>query len=176
MLKTIRNLSVVFSVLGLSGCFFDGVNHQDENTTYQSYQTLPNNMLYPDSYEAISDRGNRPVSSGAVVVPQTYHLSMGNPEASKNVDKTWVSSQNAQAYTIELATDSKASKVASTLYKAPKQERSAEVKTTQGTYTGVYGTYPSYEAAQAKLNNLPEDIKQDAKITTWGQVQSHLGE
>lgn len=176
MLKKIQKISVSLSILGLSGCFFNGAMR--DNIPPQSSYDTPPNMLYPDSYETISDRMDvTPSNSGTVVVPQSYHMGMmGSPETSKNVDKNWVSSQNPQSYTIQLATDSKASRVANTLYKTPKQERSAEIKTNQGTYTGVYGTYSSYEAAQEKLNSLPEDIRQNAKITPWSNIQHDMGE
>lgn len=175
MLNKIKNLGVSLALISLTGCMLDGTANTENTPAYNTYQNSPN-MLYPDSYEATSNRSNDvPASSGNVVVPPSYHLSMGSPEASKQVDTNWVSSQSPQAYTIQLATDSKASHVANVLYKAPKQERSAEIKTSQGNYKGVYGTYPSYEAAAAELNKLPEDVKQNATITTWGQVQQDLG-
>ncbi len=170
----LKNIGIGLVVGSLTGCMLDGTSNQEGNyIPYNQYDNSPS-MLYPDSYETISTPRDEPVSSSAVVVPQSYHMSMGTPEAAKNIDRNWVSSQSPQAYTIQLATDNKASRVASVLYKAPKQERSAEIKTTQGTYTGVYGTYPSYEAAEAKLKALPEDVKQSATITTWGQVQREL--
>ena len=172
MLNRTRSIGISLAVLSLNGCMLDGITNHDSYTPYNTYENAPN-MVYPDSYEALSNRAE-PVSSEKVVVPQSYHLSMGNPEASKDVDKSWVNSQSPQAYTIQLVTDNKASRVANVLYKAPKQERSAEIKTSQGSYKGVYGTYPSYEAAAAQLNTLPEEVKQGATITTWSQVQGDL--
>lgn len=171
----IKNMGISLAVMSLTGCMLNGTPSQEKYVPYSTYENS-SNMLYPDSYETISTPRDEPVSSGKVTVPQSYHMSMGTPETSKNLDKSWVSNQSPQAYTIQLVTDSKASRVANVLYKAPKQERSAEVKTTQGTYTGVYGTYPSYEAAAAQLNALPEDVKQGASVTTWGQVQRDLSD
>src|SRR3990167_725522 len=54
-----------------------------------------------------------PETINTVQVPETYHLgSYGSPVRAKDSDKNWVSSQNPQNYTIELAEDEKASYVA----------------------------------------------------------------
>ena len=87
--------------------------------------------------------------------------------------------QNAQGYTIELADGDKAAQVAGALYKAPKNQRTAEVKYQQGGktyYKGLYGSYPSYDAAQQALSTLPADVKQKAGIKSWGSVQHGVGE
>ena len=43
-------------------------------------------------------------------------------------------------------------------------------------YKGVYGSYPSFDAAQQALNNLPDDVKKGAGVKTWGSVQSSVAE
>ena len=142
-------------------------------------------MIYPDSYDSYNsqyENGQYPNStppspSGTVVVPESYHVgATGRPTSAKDMDKNWIKKQNPSSYTIELANDSKPARVAGVLYKAPKNERSAEVRTNSGGYTGVYGTYPTYEAAMQKLNSLPEDVKKDAKIKSWGSVQSSVND
>ena len=86
---------------------------------------------------------------------------------------------HAQNYTIELADGDKASEVANTLYKAPKNDRMAEIKYQKDGktyYKGVYGSYPSLEAAQQALTTLPDEIKQKAGVQTWGSVQQNVHE
>ena len=86
-----------------------------------------------------------------------------------------MNSQNSQAFTIELADEEKASQVANTLYKAPKNERMGEVKYQRDGktyYKGLYGSFPSYEAAQQALSALPSDVKQNAGIKKWASVQN----
>ncbi len=177
MFKIIRILSISLSALSLTACMIDGTDSTFFSPFQSSNSSNSSNMLYPDGYETIqptTSRTEEPVSSSQVVVPQSYHVGLGGPQSSKDVDKNWVNSQNPQAYTIEIAQDPKASYVASTLYKAPKNERTAEVKANNGDYKGLYGSYPSYEAAQEKLNSLPDDLKQHAGIKTWNQVQQDL--
>ncbi|MDP3562542.1 MAG: SPOR domain-containing protein [Legionellaceae bacterium] len=174
----IRILSITLSTLILSACMVDGTD-SSSSSFYPFGTSEPSQpMLYPEGYDTViaapKQESYQPTSSKNVVVPQSYHMSAGSPETSKDVDKNWVASQNPQSYTIELADDSKASRVANTLYKAPKTERSAEVRTQNGNYKGLYGTYPTYEAAQEKLNSLPEDVKQGAGIKAWSNVQRDL--
>jgi septal ring-binding cell division protein DamX len=119
-------------------------------------------------------------SSQGVVVPDSYHVGeYHSPVSFKDRDKGWVSSQNPQGYTIELADDQKASKVAQKLYKAPKNDRMAQVryqKNGKPYYKGVYGTYNSPEAAQKALDQLPAELKQGAGVKSWGSVQENLEE
>jgi septal ring-binding cell division protein DamX len=76
-----------------------------------------------------------------------------------------------------LAAGKKASQVASKLQQAPKSNRRAQVKyqrNGQNYYKGVYGSYSSYQAAQQALNSLPANVRQGAKIKSWGSVQSSV--
>lgn len=177
MLTSIRLLSVGLCVVSLSACMIDGSN--GTSTDYSSYQAQ-SSTLYPDGYDTAVNYSYPTESKKGVVVPESYHVgTYGSPTSSKDVDRTWVSSQNPQAYTIEIADDAKASHVASALQKAPKSEHSAEVqyqRNGQAAYKGLYGTYPSEEAAQQALSQLPSDIKQNASIKTWGNVQNNISE
>lgn len=107
-------------------------------------------------------------------VPERIHTS-GEPIAkiapvkAKDSDKQWVSSQPTNGYTIELARDAKASRVATVLHQAPKNERMAEVASSNG-YVGVYGSYQTAEEAQKAHAALPEGIRNDAKIKPWSEV------
>nr|WP_229669351.1 SPOR domain-containing protein [Legionella impletisoli] len=141
---------------------------------YQTY-TWNGEPLYPESYDASYTYRDYEREKKPVVVPETYHVgAYHSPARAKDRDRNWVQSQNPSNYTIELAEGDKASKVASKLVKAPKNDRRAQVKYEQnGTtrYKGVYGSYPSYEAAQQALKTLPEEVREGAKIESWGSVQ-----
>jgi septal ring-binding cell division protein DamX len=137
--------------------------------------------LYPDGYDNTSENAYKPgTRERAVTVPESYHVSSESAPASfKDRERSWVGRQNPQNYTIQLDDSEKASEVASTLQKAPKDARRAEVKYHRGGekyYRGVYGTYSSYESAQKAMNKLPGHLKTNAKIKTWGSVQSTAGE
>lgn len=183
MLKASKIIIISLSSLYISACSIDGTTSNFGN--YGPYNFSNSQMIYPDSYDSYNSQyqqgqypeGAPPRSSGAVVVPESYHVGVtGRPTSAKDMDKSWIEKQNPSSYTIELANDSKPSRVAGVLYKAPKNERSAEVRTNSGGYTGVYGSYPTYEAAMQKLNSLPEDVKKDAKIKSWGSVQSSVND
>ncbi len=78
-----------------------------------------------------------------------------------------------------MADGEKASQVAQTLYKAPKNDRMAQIKYQRNGkdyYKGLYGSYDSPEAAQKALDALPPDIKQGAGIKNWSNVQGNLNE
>lgn len=145
--------------------------------------TYPDGSDYPDynksNNNGTSNNGNGayvPGSRKVVKVPEGYHVGSDHSPASfKDREKSWVNRQNPQNYTILLDDNEKASEVASTLQKAPKDARKAEIKYERGGkryYKGVYGTYPSYESAQKALNSLPDDLKQNAGVKTWGSVQA----
>ncbi len=181
MLIKTRIIGVSLCALGLSACMTDGSNDYTTND-YQKNMSQ-NSLIYPESYEnaGIYDTPSaRGETQHQVVVPETYHVgAYHSPTSPKDMDKSWVNSQNPQGYTIELANGEKASQVAGVLYKAPKNERMAEVQYQQGGkpyYEGLYGSYPTQEAAQQALNTLPDDVKQGAGIKTWGSVQSNVSE
>lgn len=175
MLNSVKNTVIILSISSLCAC-----------TTYNpgGYTTsLPSTPdhgteLYPEGYETTGYSSNYP-GKGQVSVPESYHVSAYHPpEPSKNVDHQWVSSQSASGYTIEVDDSDKASSVANTLLKAPKDERKAEVKYQQGEktlYKGVYGSYPTQEAAQQALQKLPSDLQQKANVKSWGSIQGTLG-
>ncbi len=176
MFSKTRVLSICLCISGLSSC--TTIYGPKTYTNYQ-YSAESTTQLYSDGY---SDGGyySDSYQEKTVVVPESYHVGVNHsPTPHTDRDKDWVNSQNSQSYTIELADDEKASAVANTLYKAPKSERMAEVKYQRdgkAYYKGVYGTYPSYEAAQEALKALPEDVKQKAGVKTWGSVQSGVNE
>jgi hypothetical protein len=134
-------------------------------------------MYAPVNYSS-SNTGYRDSSSGQVTVPNSYHVGeYHSPISFKDRDKSWVSSQNPQAYTIEVAEGDKASQVAQKLYKTPKNDRMAQVKSQvngSAYYKGVYGTYPDEASAQKALDALPDDIKQGAAVKNWSSVQQNL--
>ncbi|KTD75279.1 SPOR domain-containing protein [Legionella waltersii] len=160
----------------LSSCV---VYEEDYAGGYQLY-TYDNSQLYPQDYYTVRSYTYTDQSSQGVVVPDSYHVGeYHSPVSFKDRDKGWVSSQNPQGYTIELADDQKASKVANKLYKAPKNDRMAQVryqKNGKQYYKGVYGTYNSPEAAQKALEQLPDEVKQGAGVKSWGSVQENLEE
>lgn len=176
MLKIIRIVSVSVCTATLSACMIGG---QDSQVSYEPYG-YQQSQLYPDSYDTVVYQPEKPVPDSAVKVPDSYHVgAYHSPRAPKDIDRSWVSRQNPQEYTIELAQDEKAARVAGVLQSAPKNERMAEVKYQQfgkTYYKGLYGSYSSQEAAQSALNALPETMKQSAGVTTWGSIQNNLSE
>jgi septal ring-binding cell division protein DamX len=184
MNNQLRVLTIVACSLNLTACVVD---RQQAIGGYDPYSKQPSTMLYPEGYEnpvndtTIYDTTPLPssqapiTSTTGVVVPETYHVSSTHgPAAVHDVDQQWVNQQNPSHYTIELAESDKASQVASVLSQAPKHARTAEVQTNkhgQTYYTGVYGTYANKEEAESALNALPSDIKRNANIESWSQVQ-----
>lgn len=152
----------------------DGTNSQDY--FWDPMPDINSNQLYPDGYDTLAYTQATPgKGKKEVVVPQSYHLGLSNtPTTSKDEDRQWIDSQNPEGYTIEISQDKKASQVANTLSKTPKTERSAEVRSQNGTYLGVYGSFSSKEAAEQQLNGLPEDIKNQAHIKNWQAIQRDI--
>lgn len=179
MLHKTKLLSICLCMSGLTACA------TDDSSTYRDYQTYTyynsTQLYYPQGYENTNYYSDAaPTERKVVEVPETYHVgAYHSPTPHTDVDRTWVNSQNAKGYTIELSDGDKPADVAGTLQKAPKTERTAEIKYQQGGktyYKGLYGTYPSYEDAQKAMSALPEDVKQKAGIKSWGTVQSGVGE
>lgn len=174
MLNKFKTLSLVVCVSSLSGCAT--TTPEPTEIPQGSYNFYDDNRLYPEGYEGDSFAPPPTYEQKEVVVPENYFVGPSHaPTSHKDMDKEWISHQNAQNYTIELATGSSAPEVAKTLTRAPKIERTAQIKTQQGYYKGVYGSFPSQEAAQQALNALPQDIKQSAKIQSWSAIQSGSG-
>jgi septal ring-binding cell division protein DamX len=95
----------------------------------------------------------------------------------KSRDKNWAQTQNGNDYTIQLDNNAKASSVAKTLTKAPRQYRKAQIryqKNGQSRYTGVYGSYKSKKEAQQAYDKLPSDLKSQANIKKWNSIQQDL--
>lgn len=93
-----------------------------------------------------------------------------HPTRARDSDLTWVSEQPSGHYTIQLDRSGNASDVAKRLYQAPKVERRAEVATRSG-YVGVLGSFESVASAEQILATLPEDLRKDAKIVQWREIQ-----
>ncbi len=180
MLTKTRIVCVSLCAVSLTACMSGGQPNYGNYQPYD-YQTTP---LYPEGYDNTvvysSPYDTRYESKQDVVVPESYHVgAYQSPTPSKDLDKNWVNSQNPMGYTIQIADDEKASHVASTLQKAPKSEHMAEVKYQRdgkAYYKGLYGTYPNYDAASKALGSLPDDVKQNAGIKTWGSVQQNVTE
>ncbi len=177
MLTKIRILSICVCVSGLSACT---TSYGPKSYVNYQYSAESTTQFYADGYTTEGGYYADNYQAKTVVVPESYHVGVAHaPTPHTDRDKEWINSQNAQSYTIELADGEKASDVANTLYKAPKSERKAEVKYQRNGkeyYKGVYGTYPSYEAAQEALKTLPDEVKQNAGVKTWGSIQSSVHE
>lgn len=171
-------LGILLCVAGISGC----VSHPPPHgyPTYRAY-TYEGRVIYPEHYQEYDMGEHRQYemeSSKKVEVPESYHVgSYHSPASHKDRDRRWVDQQNPGAYTIELADGEKASQVAGVLYKAPKNNRMAQVKYHRGGktyYKGLYGSFPSYDAAQEAFNALPAEVKQRANIKSWTSVKRNI--
>ena len=177
MLTKTKIICASLCALNLSACMTSGSRDEGHYQTYDN-QASP---LYPDGYDTTVVYGNNPYeTTREVMTPESYHLGTSRPPvSSKDLDKTWVSSQSPNGYTIQLSNDEKASHVAGVLQKIPKNERMAEIKYQHDgktSYKGLYGSYPSAEAAHNALNTLPNDIKQGAQVEPWGTIQQEITE
>lgn len=168
MVATIRILAVSLCV-SLTAC-------QTTHSSYQSYQYgdstyTSQSPLYPDSYESV--QYGQYLEEKTALPPEKFNRYEA-PVPAKDMDKHWILGQNPQAYTIELDQSERASQVASALSNAPKNERMAEIKYQKNGktyYQGIYGSFPSAEAAQQALSRLPDNVKQNAQVKSWANVQ-----
>ena len=176
MLAAIKRIGIIIITCSLSACGAFYSNGSPNYSTYNDHAT----ELYPEGYENVGNYTDTSAGTNQVSVPESPHVSAYHPPTRpKDVDHQWVSSQNASDYTIEIAESDKAYSVASSLQKAPSTERKAEVKYQSGErtlYKGVYGTYPTREAAQQALQSLPADIQSDARIKSWSSIQGAVGD
>ena len=175
---------VLLTVLGFGGLVSCSQYHAQsyqymplyEGYQYGDYQTYtdPDYSQYSDYQKRNEYRQHS--SNNNVVVPESYHVgSYRSPASPQRRDNQWVTQQNSQGYTIQLAEGTKASAVAGTLTRAPKRNRMATVKSFengQAYFRGVYGSYSTYEAAQRALHSLPADLQQKASIKRWGSIKN----
>lgn len=174
MMSYKKNVIVLsFCVVNLCSCMVE--DNEGYTPSYTTY-TYDNSQLYPPVN--VNQYNSTYKYSEQVTVPDSYHVGeFHSPVSFKDRDKNWVSGQNPQSYTIEIAEGEKAAEVAQKLYKAPKTDRMAQVKLNsngKSYYKGVYGTYPDADSAQKALNALPNDIKQGASVKNWSSVQQNL--
>lgn len=178
--NSIKLIGIALAAVGLTSC---GVYDDREYIAYGSGYPVEiysnySESRYQENYYSNYKADYRP--SQTVVVPESYHVGQyHSPQSSKDSDHSWVSGQNPQGYTIELADDEQAASVAKQLYTAPKTDRRAQVKYYQNGkthYKGVYGTYENAEAAQKAMEALPPELRKKAGIKKWGSVQNSLGE
>ena len=169
-------ISITLCVFSLSACtsLYNKPSYNTQSANSKNRDAAI--QLYPDGYDNGGAYAPDQINAKTVGVQNSLHVDdTAAPPSFKDRDNSWVSKQNPQGYTIEIAHGEKANDVASTIQKAPKNERAAEVKYKQDGkqfYKGVYGSYPTYEAAQQALNALPDDVKQGASVKTWGNIQS----
>jgi hypothetical protein len=161
------------------------INYLSSCTMYDESEYI-NYAPYPSEDYARYTQYSYPRSSNIeiyqsrkqVVVPESYHVGQfHSPMPVKDMDKSWVSNQNPNGYTIELADDAEASVVAQKLYKAPKNQRMGQVpyqRNGKRYYKGLYGSYESPEAAKKALDGLPQDLKDKAGVKSWGSVQGGM--
>ena len=177
MNNNIKFAIVGVCVLGMSSCVIME-NSTSDNLNYPAYASYDNQIFTKNYYNSMNynyKENYRYTSQKEVVVPNSYHVGqMSSPVSFKDRDQNWVQSQSPQSYTIELSEGDKASKVAQTLYKAPKNDRMAQVKYQHNGkeyYRGVYGSYNSAAEAQKALDSLPPEVKSGASVKSWGSVQ-----
>ena len=177
MMKRLGTIGVLLCAAGLYGC---AEYNPYGYANYRSY-VYEERPLYPEVHDQdlyYYKSYATPSVKREVLVPETYHMSAYRPPVSHmDQDRSWVEGQNPQGYTIELADKEKASEVAGTLMNAPKKDRMAQIRYQRdgkSYYKGLYGTFPSYEAAQQALGALPLSIKDGSNIKSWGNVQSSV--
>lgn len=169
MNKNIKICIMGICALTLTACTVDESTYQYYPIYYNNTQPYTmydyNTVNYDYKYNEKQD----------VVVPESYHVGeLHSPVSFKDRDQNWVNGQDPNGYTIELVDGDKASRVAQVLYKAPKNNRMAQVKYERDGkeyYRGVYGSYTSSDEAQKALNALPPEIKNSASIKNWSNVQ-----
>ncbi len=146
---------------------------------YSGMNTTNPSQLYPESYENTSYSSYSTMQDMPITEVQSKTMIQNNtptqtPTPAKDMDSFWISQQDPNGYTLELANSSHALDVAKTLSQAPKKARMAEIKYEhqhKAYYKGLYGSYQSAEAAAKALHELPEDLQHQASIVTWKTVQ-----
>lgn len=174
-MNTFNKVSLPMSILLLTACT------TSQETIYTAYPALQQNAIpyyHSSTLYNLSDYNSDSYERANVTLPDSYHVgTTHSPTRAKDIDKRWVNEQNPQGYTILIADDERAATVAKKLYLLPKKDRMAEVKyqrNGKNYYQGVYGSYNSQQDAQAALDSLPPEIKQQAGVKAWNSVQSNL--
>ena len=143
-----------------------------------SYYSSQSEASYYSNWDGASNYNETYSESKPVEVPESYHLgAYRSPPSARENDKTWVSKQNPEHYTVEIADDEKAALVAKKLNQAPKQNTTAEVpyqREGKAYYKGLNGSYQTAEEAQKSLDSLPPELKAGAKIKTWNSIQPNM--
>lgn len=170
-------LTIYLISVGLTACVSTEASYQNVQTYPESYVYQPYKYEEPGYYQTQAYDYSRNYSATPATVPDSHYTgSYRSPTSHKDMDRNWVNSQNPKAYTIQIDENEKASQVAGRLYKAPKTERSAQIKYDRdgrSYYKGVYGSYNNYEDAQKAFNKLPAEIKQGSGIKSWSSVQEN---
>lgn len=167
----------------LCSCSSTSYYNSTRYVPYQGYTYDEYNGFYgPDggNYYSEHERGSQRQyhdnedyrQTQQIRVPNSYHVGRyRSPEKPKSRDQRWVNRQQySGGYTIEISRGSKASSVAKDLMRAPKNNRTAAVRSGSG-YVGVYGSYSSYDNAKRAYDNLPSDLRRKARIKRWGNVR-----
>jgi septal ring-binding cell division protein DamX len=178
MNNKIKFAIVVSCVLEMSSCVILE-NGTTDNLYYPTYAPYDRGQYKTQNYynwpNSNYKYNARQQDAQEVVVPESYHVSdMRPPVSFRDRDQTWVSNQNPQNYTIQLADGDKPSRVAQTLYRAPRTDRTAQLKYQRDGkdyYRGVYGSYSNAAEAQKAMAALPADIRAVASVKSWGNVQ-----
>jgi septal ring-binding cell division protein DamX len=139
-------------------------------STFETGNSEPKEMIYPIgmNYETQTTEAKPlPHFVKTAEVPQA-HVS------AKNQDIAWVEEQQPYHLTIMVASDTKPLAVSNALMEAPKDQHGAVLKyekNGQIYYSGVYGSFLNTENAKNALEQLPQDLKVNAKIMPWSAMQ-----
>ena len=119
MIKKIKHIALTACIASLTAC--GTLNNPAFDSSYNNYNKQSSMQLYPDGYESGVAYTTPLPEKKAVVVPESYHVGAYQaPTSFKDRDKSWISTQNPQGYTIELANGEQPAEVAGVLQKAPK--------------------------------------------------------
>lgn len=169
-----RKLHLCYAFLlciGLNACVQNNISSGSRESSY----------VYDEEYGSPT-LGYETVDFGDGYVMNTPAKSTNTRFAQRPVpvahgDKDWVMTQAPNHYTIQMAKSDKPQSVAKALFTAPKRARMAQVQTHQWggqVYQGLYGSYANQDAAEQALQNLPENLRQQAKVVPWSSVQNQL--
>jgi hypothetical protein len=178
MSNSLKVIFMTIAALSLGACssaFQEAMYTERSDYNYSYYGNHDSNSNYYSGNYSNNQSGSSDGGAKPVHVPQSYHVGNYNsPVSHKKRDRSWVNRQNPNSYTIKVAEDQKPANVAKKLHGVPRDQRAAQIRTQRNgkpSYTGVYGTYNSVESAQQALNNLPRNVKKNAKVKNWRDVQ-----